>query len=398
MLLISPVRELDPLCGDVVYTEGLLKHPPAGVEYETYPQALAAGRLRELARRGEYLEARGPAKLSALLRIGREHSTNALRKRGILFREPFRYFWVAPGAYDLVHCHVFSAAFRRLNVPLVMSNAVTLEELYRGARGWSDWHVRWASTVDAALARRLRVQHTSHAMPAAAAVVCWTESLRRDLLQRCRVDPSRVHVAPCFVEPGPRRSPGRTRPRRIGFVARDFDAKGGPTVLEAFEIVWRHRPDAELVVIGSPPRGDFSQLRAHGITWHPYLPRSELLEQHLPRLDVFAYPTRFDGLPLIVLEALALGIPVATSDYLAMPEIVGHGVAGSVTPEGDAQALADALLRLLDSDENAKARQRAATWFDEHFAPDVAVARLGRAYDAAAAARGRWAPTSRRPS
>lgn len=384
VLLISPVPELDPPCGDVIYTQSLLRHPPAGVDYETYDSALAAGRLRELGRRDEYRTARGRRRLGAMLRIGRERSINALRQAGVLFREPFRYFSVQPGAYDLVHCHVFSAAFPGLDVPLVTSNALVIEELYRGARGWSETRVRGASQADALLARSLNVQHTSHGMPGASAVVCFTETLRHELLRRRATTPDRLHVAPCFVERG-RRSRARTAPCRIGFVATDFASKGGPVVLDAFELVRRQRTDAELLIIGSPPPTDAAGLKARGITWHPRVPRSMLLEEYLPSLDVFAYPTQFDGLPLIVLEVLALGIPVATSDYFAMPEIVGDGVAGSVSPQGDAPALAQALLRLLDPDENPRARERSGAWFDSHFAPDVAVGHLRRAYDAAAA-------------
>ena len=48
VLLLSPLPGLDPPSGDVVYTQELLAHPPAGVDYETYAQALAAGRLIEL--------------------------------------------------------------------------------------------------------------------------------------------------------------------------------------------------------------------------------------------------------------------------------------------------------------------------------------------------------------
>jgi glycosyltransferase involved in cell wall biosynthesis len=385
VLLISPVADVDPPSGDIVYTEGLLRHPPPGVEYETYTDAIAAGRLRELGRRQEYRDASGLRRLDALARIARERGINALRTRGILFREPFRFFSVQPGAYDLVHCHVFSAAFKSLDAPLVMSNGSFIEELYRGARGWSAGHIRLASRADAAIARSLGVQHTSHAMPAAAAVVCYTETLRREMLRRGCAEANRLHVAPGFVERPSRRISARVRPRRIGFVATDFDAKGGPTVLDAFEIVRRRKPDAELLVIGSPPRMDRSQLARRGITWLPRMTRAELLERHLPSLDVFAYPTECDALALPVLEAMALGVPVATSDYFAMPEIIGHGAAGSVTPQRDAAELAEALLRLLDPEENAAARQRAASWFDAHYAPDVAVAKLRRAYDAAVA-------------
>jgi glycosyltransferase involved in cell wall biosynthesis len=373
---------LDPANGDIVYTEGLLKHPPPGVDFETYPDALKSGRLREFGRRGELLEASGPARLPALGRVVRERGINELRQRGMLFREPFRFFSVEPGVYDLVHCHVFSAAFRDLDVPLVMGGSAVIEELYRGAVGWTERRVSLASRADALLARCLGVQHTSHAMPQASVVVCQTQALRNELLRRRSAEPERLRLAPCFVEAGPRIA-GRERPNQIGFVAGAFEAKGGDQVLRAFELVRQERNDVELTVIGSEPPSDYARLRALGVTWYPRVSRAELLDTHMPAMDVFAYPTNFDGLPLTVLEVMARGIPVATNDYQAMPEIVGNGVAGSVTPQGDVPALASALLRLLDRDENARVRRLAADWFDAHYAPDVAIAQLSGAYEAA---------------
>jgi glycosyltransferase involved in cell wall biosynthesis len=381
VLLLSPFQGLDPPGGDTVYTQELLAHPPADVEYETYPDALRAGRLVELGRRNDYMTASGFDRFRALARIARERGINTFRKLGLFFREPFRYFALQPGAYDLVHCHVFSAAFQPLDAPLVMSNAATIEDLYR-ARGWSPVHVGVASRADAALARRLRVQHTSHGMTGAAAVVCFTSTLARELARRGSVRPDRIHVAPCFVQTGPRMAASH-QPRRIGFIARAFDVKGGPTVLRAFDLARRERRELELIVIGCPPPATRAELRSRGITWLPDVPRRELLEVHMPKFDVFAYPTEFDGLPLTVLEVMARGIPIATSDYRAMPEVVGHGEAGSVTPQRDAEALAQAFLRLLEPANNAEARRRAAAWFDMNYSPDVAVPRLGLAYDAA---------------
>jgi glycosyltransferase involved in cell wall biosynthesis len=384
VLLLSPLPGLDPPSGDVVYTQELLAHPPAGVDYETYAQALAAGRLIELGRRDEYSGSRGWDRVRAAARIGRESGINRLRRAGILFREPFRFFCVRPDAYDLVHCHVFSANFRSLDVPLVMSNASVIENVYR-ARGWSSSHIRLASGADAALARKLRVQHTSHGMSEAAAVVCFTNTLAQELIKRNSTPADRIHVAPCFVERAARKA-APDHPRTIGFIAGAFDAKGGPTVLKAFELARSERPDLQLVVIGSPARASTAELRARGITWYPRLTREALLEEHIPTFDAFAYPTECDGLPLTVLEVMARGIPIATSDYQAMPEIVGHGRAGTVTPQRDPRALAGALLSLLDPARNANARRQAAEWFDAQYAPDVAVAKLRRAYDAAFAA------------
>lgn len=391
VLLISPLPGIDPPCGDVTYSENLLANPPDGVEYVTYAEALADGTLVEHGRRSELKRTRGLARVRAAFRILRERTVNALRRRGVLFAEPFRHFSVRPGAYDVVHCHVFSAAFCDLDAALVMSNAAPIEDLYLGARGWSSWHVAVAARADRWIARRLGVQHTSLRMPRADVVVAFTETLREELVRRGAARPEQTRVAPCFVDRRPRPLPNEP-PHRIGFVATAFEAKGGPTVLEAFDEIRRHRPDAVLTIIGSPPRLDVREQEQRGIEWTGRVERSVLMATHVPRFDVFAYPTLADGLPLSVLEVMAMGIPVVTSDLAAMPEVVGYGAAGRVVPRQDASRLAREVLDLLDPAGYPAAVAATQAWFDQHYDTATAVGRLGLAYRHAAelaAVRGR---------
>src|SRR5207302_3559423 len=129
VLLLSPLAGRDPICGDTVYTEELLSNPPLGVQYEDYESALRAGRLRELARRPAISRASGAGKLRESLSYAGARSVNAFRQMGVLFREPFRHFSVEPDAYDAIHCHAFSASFRK-RPPLVVSSAAVLTDLY----------------------------------------------------------------------------------------------------------------------------------------------------------------------------------------------------------------------------------------------------------------------------
>ena len=379
VLLLSPLPGIDPPCGDVTYSEGLLRTPPPGVEYVTYAEALDDGTLVEHGRRSDLAHSSGLGKVRAAGRILRERAVNALRHRGVLFAEPFRHFSVAPGVYDVVHCHVFSASFGDLDPALVVSNAAPIEDLYLGARGWSERHVRFAATADRLLARWLGVQHTSFGLPRADVVVAFTETLRRELARRAATTADRIRVAPCFVDRRPCHEP-HDPPYRVGFVATAFEAKGGPTVVAAFEEVRRSRPDAVLTIIGSASRMDANEQQNRGIEWIGRVDRDELLSVHLPRFDVFAYPTLADGLPLSVLEVMALGIPVVTSDFAAMPEIVGHGSAGRVVPQHDTHRLAEEVLDLLRPEVHRSASEATQRWFDQHYETSIAVGLLGDAY------------------
>jgi glycosyltransferase involved in cell wall biosynthesis len=213
-------------------------------------------------------------------------------------------------------------------------------------------------------------------------VIAFTNFLKDWYVRRRIVPDAAVDVIPIYL-PAAEPAPGRARPTRVGFIAKDFDAKGGPVLLRAFEQVRLRRPDAELFVVGCAPRLTPVAASERGVTWVPYVPRERLISEILPTFDVFAYPTQFDGQPLVVLEAMSMGIPIATSDYQAMPELVDFGRAGMVSPVGDPQRLADNVLTLLEPAANAQFRMQTKSWFDRTFS-DVAVKpMLRRCYDKA---------------
>ena len=71
------------------------------------------------------------------------------------------------------------------------------------------------------------------------------------------------------------------------------------------------------------------------------------------RLKVFAIASRFEGLPMVLLEALALGIPVVTTDAGGIGEVIKHGETGLLVPKDDPHALAEAIERVLMDDDLA---------------------------------------------
>ena len=123
------------------------------------------------------------------------------------------------------------------------------------------------------------------------------------------------------------------------------------------------------------------------MTWLGRLTRDELHTSFYPSLDVFAYPTRFDGASLVLQEALSYGIPVAASDYGPIPEMTGDGRAGRASGVGDRRALADDIVRLLDPAENRRVATACAAFFDEKYAEDAARGRLRAVYDIVALRR-----------
>jgi glycosyltransferase involved in cell wall biosynthesis len=107
---------------------------------------------------------------------------------------------------------------------------------------------------------------------------------------------------------------------------------------------------------------------------------------HLVASDVFTLASRHEGLPISLLEALAAGLPAAVTAVGGIPQVVTDGVEGRLVPPSDPEALADAILQLLDPEVNARAggaaRRRA-----QDFGIGPAVERQQDVYESLVAAR-----------
>jgi glycosyltransferase involved in cell wall biosynthesis len=373
VLLVSPVRSLDPPNGDVTYTEQLLAHPPPDVTYTPYDEALAQRTLQELYRRRT--GAGAPHSGGGLAAFAREAATNRARASGLLFREPFRFFRLEEGAFDLVHVHVFSTRFEGSGVRVVVSNSIDIDAVYRDGFGLPAARVARMRRADAWLADRRGVMHSSYGHRGAAAVVCFSEHLRDRYLARDDQAAGPYLVVPPGVAVGAEQ-PAASAHFHVGFIG-DWDAKGGDTVLAAHRLLRTQGHDVRLTVVGSDARLAAEESERLGVAWLPRLPRRRLIEEVIPSFSVFAYPSRFDGLPFTLLEVMAAGVPVVVSDYGALPEVVSHD-AGLVVPRNDPDALAAALLRAQDERRALSDRARARVL--DRYEVSRTSAALGAAY------------------
>jgi len=112
-------------------------------------------------------------------------------------------------------------------------------------------------------------------------------------------------------------------------------------------------PHATLTVVGEGLVPNHPQVVPAGFLAPEDVPR------HYAAADVFVAPTLADNLPYTVLEAMACGVAVVASRIGGVPEEVDDGVTGLLVPPGDADALGEALVRLL-ADPDRRARMGAA--------------------------------------
>ena len=382
VLLLSPLPGLDPANGDVTYTEQLLADPPEGVEYVDYAAALADGSLRERAKASEVGRTSGLPRVGAVARAAAAKAVNTARRREWLFREPLRFFEVDADRYSLVHSHVFSVGYRGGWPPVVVSNSVAVEALYRDGLEWPDAGVRRRAGVERLLASALHVDNSTYHRHRASRFIAFTDHLRTWWVDEGIVPSEDVDVVPCSVPDQPLRPLTQT-PSRIGFFAGSPRVKGLDHVFAAFQVLRAQRPALKLVVAGAELTAEWTHVAAApGVSWTGRMGRDELVGRVLPSFDVLAHPTRFDGLPLSVLEAMSVGVPIVASDYRALPEVLGDAGLTCV----DAAALPALLAQALDPRRNRELSHRAQDRQRQVYSPAATRPLLEASYRRAIAA------------
>ncbi|HEX2040389.1 MAG TPA: glycosyltransferase family 1 protein [Acidimicrobiales bacterium] len=161
-----------------------------------------------------------------------------------------------------------------------------------------------------------------------------------------------------------------------------------PSLVRAFDALAAAHADLHLVVAGPDGWGADAlasaveaarhSRRIRRLPWVGDAERAGLLRH----AAAFAYPSRYEGFGLPPLEAMSVDVPVVATSVGAVPEVVGDGAV--LVPPGDADALAEALARVLTDDEVrtalvARGRRRAAS-----FSWDACADGLARIYRRAA--------------
>jgi glycosyltransferase involved in cell wall biosynthesis len=126
--------------------------------------------------------------------------------------------------------------------------------------------------------------------------------------------------------------------------------KGFPTLIRAFDKV-RQARSARLMILGwGPDRPELEALvQALGLEADVAMPdHIKNPYPYMARSAVFVLSSAWEGLPNVLIEALAVGVPVVSTDCRSGPsEILAQGKYGELTPVGDSEAMAAAILRVL---------------------------------------------------
>jgi glycosyltransferase involved in cell wall biosynthesis len=189
----------------------------------------------------------------------------------------------------------------------------------------------------------------------------------------------RIRVKWNFVaDPGPRTVLAASS-STVLYVGRLSPEKGVDILIEA----WRLLGDMslELVVIGDgPKRAELAARAIPGIRFMGRLPPEEVRRWMLVSRALTLPSVWYEGQPMVVLEALAAGLPVLSSDTGGMPELLEPLGPEWLAAPGSVAAWADALQRLTDPRQVEQASERARARYQQSFTRELAADALEEVY------------------
>lgn len=172
--------------------------------------------------------------------------------------------------------------------------------------------------------------------------------------------------------------PGKREPLVLG-VGRLVEKKGFSYLLDAFSILRKKMPRARCEIIGDGVLREDLQKQvselglAESLSLLGPQPQGEV-RRKLRKASVIAAPCIVasdgdrDGLPTVLLEAMAIGTPIVSTDVTGIPEILEDDVTGLAVPQRDAARLGEACLRLIrDGDLRTRLSKRARQVVEERF-------------------------------
>jgi colanic acid/amylovoran biosynthesis glycosyltransferase len=295
----------------------------------------------------------------------------------VLCRHPISYL------RGLLYAWTLSRGTPRL---LVMYSLYFLEAVVAGdyfeRQGVTDIHTHFSSTVLLILARIFRVRYslTAHgsgefvdvvgfhlAEKVAGAIFVATVGQYGMSQVMNASDPAHWHkvvVLPLGVDVEafqPRKSRARHpgEPFRFVSVGRLSAPKGYPILIEAVALLMRRGRNVKLTLVGEGPQRPVLEklIALRGLGDHVRLAGAcnhDRVADYYESSDAFVLSSFLEGVPVVLMEAMAMELPCVATCVTGIPEIIEKDVEGLLVPPASASAIADALERLMEDPEGAR--------------------------------------------
>ncbi len=205
-------------------------------------------------------------------------------------------------------------------------------------------------------------------------IVAVSEDVKEDIIRYDRIDPSKIEVIPNGIDVerfNPEKNTTDIRKEFsleeddivIGFIGRIVPAKGLEYLLDALPYLKGEFKSIKLLIVGEGSLVEELKERAKKNNIFDnilFTGKRRDIPEILASINIFVMPSIAEGLPNALLEAMAMGKPIVTTEVGGIPEIVKNGFNGLLVPPRDTVSLSKAIKELISNDRLAAKLGQAA--------------------------------------
>jgi glycosyltransferase involved in cell wall biosynthesis len=170
----------------------------------------------------------------------------------------------------------------------------------------------------------------------------------------------------------------------IGTVTRLHESKGNTYLVDAARLVLDERPRARFFVVGEGPLREGLEQQAKALNLggrFVFTGFARDVPRTMSAFDLSVFPSLWEGTPLTVFEALAMGKPIVATDADGLLDVLTDGRDAIIVPKRDARALADGIIRTVDEPETRARIGEAAALTGRQFDIAAFVRKMERLYE-----------------
>lgn len=171
-------------------------------------------------------------------------------------------------------------------------------------------------------------------------------------------------------------------------VARFYPNKDHSTLLRSFSLMLKKNPGCKLLLAGDGPLKEsaIKEAAAYGLNGNvKFLGNRRDISEILKVSDVFVLSSIKEGLPIVILEAMASGLPVIATRVDGNTEVVNHDETGFIVPASDPNALSEMMIHVqLDKKKSVEMGQKGRQRVKKYFTFEKMVGEYRKLYDSVA--------------
>ncbi len=278
---------------------------------------------------------------------------------------------------DILHTYLFHANIlgrvvgRLAKVPVIISSIRVMEK--RRHHLWLDRLTGWMVNGE----------------------TCVCEAVKKFTIEKARIKPDKLITIPNGIRVGEYNFEVNLEGRKalhiesnypvLGTVGRLHEQKGHAYLLQAMPAILRKYPEAVLLIVGDGPLKSKLEKLCFKLQINKavkFLGFRKDIKELMALMEVFVLSSLWEGMPNVLLEAMALGKPIVATRVGAAEELIEDGVTGLPVPPGDEETLAEAVIKVLSREDKGRGLgERAKRRVEGRFSVEVMVDKTEKLYE-----------------